>query len=87
MRLDLPREEGELSPASDGILYQHEVNSMIDYVVMESEGLGVVRKDNKILVRLHEFRYGNVEEIVHEMPASDAIAMAKAIIATLGDGS
>lgn len=69
------------------LLYQHEVNSTIDYVVMESDQLRILHKDNKILVALYEFLYGSEQETVHEMPVADAIAMAKAIIAALGDGS
>lgn len=69
------------------LLYQHEVNSTIDYRVMESAQLSILHKDNKILVALYEFMYSSEQETVHEMPVADAIAMAKAIIAALGDGS
>ena len=69
------------------LLYQHEVNSTIDYVVMESDQLSILHKGNKILVALYEFMHGSERETMHEMPASDAIAMAKAILAALGDGS
>jgi hypothetical protein len=69
------------------LLYRHEVDSKIDYVVMESYQLSILHKDNKILVALYEFMHGSEQETVHEMPVADAIEMAKAIIAALGDGS
>jgi len=69
------------------LLYHHEVNSLMDSVVMESAQLSILRKDDKIRVVLYEFLYGNERETLHEMPVTEAIAMAKAILAALGDGS
>lgn len=82
MLLDIPSEEGHLS-----LVYRHEVNSLIDHVVMESDQFSVLLKDGKILLELYEFQQGCERETLHEMPTSEAVAMAKAILAALGGES